>query len=199
MHRSRVHASTPIGARRWAGWGPGPLRRVLVGLPLCLLVLLAPAGPLTARAETFSVSADLPVSLTFANGAATDRVNGTVVDVALPILLGAGITRIRGWSGVNTVDYTALHILFDLPVFFIKVRGGLGIGQARPFFPTSVSRYKNAPIDELYVRGGLELFPGLEAHLGFHSLQGDAEITGPVPGKLDLSATVYTVGLTMGF
>ena len=170
-------------------------------LPAMLLAVAAVmlASPAFVQAQAFNVSADLPVSLTLANGEPTDRVSGLVVDVALPILLGAGTTQVTAWSGANQVVYSTFHGLFDLPIAFIKVRGGLGIGRARPVVPGSSATYESAPIWELYVRGGLELFPGLDVHAGYHSMQGESKITAPVPGTLDVSATLYTVGMTLGF
>lgn len=176
-----------------------PRAALLVCATLAGLALAALAAAPAARAQGLSVSADVPAGLTFANGDATDRVTGFVVDAAFPILLGAGISYFTGWSGVNRVTYGTVHALFDLPIYFIKLRGGLGIGRAWAHISGTGQTYDPAPVDELYVRGGLGLLPGMDVHVGVHSLQGEAEITTPGGGTLDVSATVWTVGMTLGF
>lgn len=167
---------------------------VLAALALAILAA-APA----VHAQGLSVSADIPASHTFANGDTTDRVTGFVVDAAFPILLGAGVSYFTGWSGVNRVTYGTIHALFDLPIYFIKLRGGLGIGRAWAHISGTGQTYDPAPVNELYVRGGLGLLPGMDVHVGFHSLQGEAEITSGGSGTFDVSATVWTVGMTLGF
>lgn len=165
--------------------------------------LLLAASP--AWADTLSLSADVPVSYAFsASNLNTDKASGVIFGVSLPFLVGIGAESYKvtgtdkSTSSKLTSQVTMADLYVDLPVPFVNIRVGGGLGKSDYASPTGTSNYDTAILHQVFVNVGWPFAEVFDVHLGFHNVTGNAKLTGtntnqPVGGKM------YTLGLKVGF
>jgi hypothetical protein len=168
-----------------------------------------------ARADTFSVFADLPVdfSLHLDNGAGTTEnasasgLSGYKVGITLPIFVGLAYESYGGkFNSPNIVgqsfnyDVTMVDLFLNLPLPVLNIAVGLGQGTGKfSNGPANVS-VKDANLSQWFASLGINVAPLVDVHLGYHSFSGKNEVTTP-PGSpgLKVDGTMTSLGVKIGF
>ena len=178
-----------------------------VRIALLALGWLAVVGA-AARAQTLSVSADVPVAYTFSEEGFQDASpSGAMVGLTLPLLLGLGLEgyTVRGSLadplGARqpfTYDVTMLEVFLDLPFPGANLRLGGGVGQGQFALDRAPGAYRAATLTQVFVQAGVPWGGIFDVHMGYHVIQGRAQSAGTA-GTLPLGAAMATAGLKMGF
>lgn len=181
------------------------MRRIapIAGSLLIVALLLAWAGR-PARADTLSVSADVPIAYAFSDPGYTGTAahDGLVVGVSLPILLGLGYEAYQVTGTLAAQDFTydvrMADVFFDLPFPTLNLRLGGGVGVGRFDVAATPGAYDPAKLSQFFLNVGIPFAGLFDAHVGYHIIQGKADIVG-TGNTLPLGATMATVGLKVGF
>jgi hypothetical protein len=183
------------------------MRRTLFAASLLAALLLASVG--AARADTLSVSADVPIVYTFDESQLHDaKASGAIIGVSLPFLVGFGgeSYKVKGKGGTAPtevdIEYKVqmFDVFFDIPFPVANLRLGGGLGKGDFSIPSSpTTQFDKANLTQLFFNVGIPFGGVFDVHVGYHVINGETEETG-VPGStLKVSAKMGTIGLKAGF
>lgn len=179
------------------------MRLLRAGVLACALLLF---GLAPARADTLSLSADVPVVYQFSDSnLKSPSATGALVGLTLPFLVGVGAEtyKVKGQVANLSTDFdykvTMLDLYADLPFpgGNLVVGGGLGKGQFATV-PAS-DDFPDAALKQAYFSVGVPFAGIFDAHVSYHLVRGEADIPNTVGKKVNLDASMATVGLKVGF
>lgn len=159
--------------------------------------LLLSAGSHVATADLFSIHADLPLYFSPADPRwEADSVSGLLLGFSLPGLPGLGLeqyrVKLRSPAGERWEEsISMLDASFTLPVPFVNVVLGVGVGRAR------LEQQKKTLLEDVNLLQGMFSvgwpFGGFfDAHMGVYALRGDQK-------NYALGGQMITLGLRAGF
>lgn len=191
------------------------VRAFRLGALLAVTGLAAALLAQPARADTFSVFADLPVdfSLHLDNGAGTTEnpsasgLSGYKVGITLPIFVGLAYEsygskfnspKIVGQS--FNYDVTMYDLFLNLPLPVINIAVGLGQGTGKFSNGPAGVTVKDADLSQWFASLGFNIMPLVDVHLGYHVFSGKNDVTSPAgsPG-LKVEGTMTSLGVKIGF
>jgi len=179
------------------------MKRTTFAILAALAVLIAPAA---ARADVFSVTADLPVAYSFDDGGSADSVSGFKAGVSLPFLIGFGLENYtvtdKDDSGSEaSVDFTFLDLFVNLPVPFVNIVLGVGAGAVTGDLKDSPAKLENTTATQYFVSLGIPIAAVFDVHVGYHWVQAKADITvdGDKIDQAKLDGNMTSVGIKVGF
>ncbi len=183
------------------------MRTLLKGL---LLVGLSVWAVTPARADTFSVSLDVPVSYTYKDSTLHDaKASGAIVGLSLPFLVGFGFEAytVKAQAGAApATDFEnkvqMLDVFLNLPVPVVNIRLGAGVGTASLSVPSQpTQQFDKGTLTQGYLDVGIPIAVVFDVHLGYHAISGkvkDKTLPGPNP-DVDVGAKMWTLGVKVGF
>jgi len=179
------------------------------GLTLLAIGLLA----LPARADTFSVTGDLPVTMSLAlddgqgNKDTKDAssVAGYKLGLSLPFLIGFGYESYGGKFGSNKAvpasfkyDVTMFDIFLNLPIPFVNIALGGGLGTGKISDVPGVD-FKDASLTQWFASVGIPIATVFDVHVGYHSFSGKNKAdTAGVP-DIKVDGNMVSIGAKFGF
>jgi hypothetical protein len=185
---------------------------------LSAILAIAVAGALAvarpARADTLSVSADLPVAssvtLKSSGGTATTydskSISGVTAGVSFPFLIGLGYEDYsNSFSKSGTkfdYDVTMYDIFLNLPIPVVNIAIGAGMGTGSLSQPSSqqggAHPFKDADLTQWFASLGYPIFPLVDLHVGYHSFSGTNKGKLGAP-DLKVDGSMYSLGVKIGF
>jgi hypothetical protein len=195
------------------GWKALNLSTILA---IALAGALAVARP--ARADTLSVSADLPVSssvtLKSSGGTSTTydskSISGVTLGLSFPFLIGVGYENYSSsFSKTGTkFDYDVMmydiFVNLPIPVVNIAIGAGAGTGKfANVNTPGFSSPFKDADLTQWFASLGYPILPLVDLHIGYHSFSGKNKATSAAAAAgfsdVNVDGSMYSLGVKIGF
>jgi hypothetical protein len=182
------------------------MKQALVAVALGALVALT-----SQSAWAISVQADIPVAAGLtdkAGGVSTTRnassVSGSILGLNVG-LLGIQLENYKETgktAGISSsLEVTMYDLMLNLPIPFIDIGIGAGIGQGKFSGPAFAgSNATTADLTQTIVQLGIPFAILFDVHLGYRMLSGSFK-TGVAPAQVkhDLTGSTTTLGLTFGF
>ena len=175
-----------------------------------LLATLLTIGGAPAWAESLSVLVDIPVVYKFNEESLTSaKPSGIVLGVALPFLIGvaAEIYTVKGavtqTPPNSDFEYkaTLVDVFLNLPFPAGNLKLGAGLGKgALSTTPPKVT-FPDGKLVQVFFSIGVSFAKVFDAHVGYHVIRGETDIPAilGLPGKLNLDASMATIGIKVGF
>ena len=157
-----------------------------------------------SSASAFSVALDVPLIYDFNENGAADEVTGFKLGLGIipfPVLdLGLGYEAYEVTDAQTVGDLmlnvSIVDVFIDIPFPLINIVIGAGVGTAEFEFLT-VS--EEVDVQQFYISLGYPIVPLFDVHFGYHQVNVD-EITDPAfSTPVDVSGTMWSLGLKVGF
>lgn len=188
-------------------------RRTVAGLAVTVAALGLLAQ--TARADTLSVFADLPVAMDLkldnqkgqTDSMSASGLSGYVVGLTLPIFVGLAYESYGSkFNSSNVIggsfryDVTMYDLFLNLPLPVVNIAAGLGTGTGSVSSPPAGVSVKDATLTQWFASLGIPVLPLVDVHLAYHSFSGTNAISTPA-GQPDLktNGTMWSLGVKVGF
>jgi len=150
----------------------------------------------------FNVSAGVPLSNAYTDTAnvESDGVSGVLLHASLPMLPGLGLenyeTKLVDTTGRTgaVVKTTMYDLFFTLPIPFVNLTGGVGVGSLDASCALTCTAEKGAAA-QWYLQAGLSILV-FDIHARMHTITGKAKFNGV---EQDLASSLLSVGVSAGF
>lgn len=175
-----------------------------------------------ARADVFSVTADVPVSLALKldNTTVGNSVSGYAVGVSLPFLIGFGVEGYKAtmskkdFGAKGDLNFNLVDVFVNLPIPVVNIALGLGAGTATfdpdkfsvsdPVLGNGTLKFGSAPLTQYFASVGIPIAKVFDVHVGYHVLSGKFDEKGSFASgnskvSADLKANMLSVGAKIGF
>ena len=154
-----------------------------------------------------SASADIPLKYSFkdSSGISETPVSGLLLKLSLPIFFGLGLenytVKPKDSLGGEIGNYkvTMYDIYFDLPLPIVNVSVGAGIGKGDLTPPVGGKTHDPAVLSQYFLSVGIPFFVVMDGHVGMYNTKGKLKSKGGGVPDYDVSATMYTLGVRVGF
>jgi hypothetical protein len=182
------------------------MKKAWVAMGAGMALLLAQG---VARADVFSVTADIPMQLTlkFDGDKVGNSVSGYIVGVSLPFLVGFGYENYTASLDKKDVpvktDYKVqfFDVFLNLPIPVVNIVLGAGLGTAQ-FDPDDLlgpgTKIKDANLTQYLVSVGIPIAVLFDVHLGYRTFSGTHD-TKPGSGSFDTKGQLISLGAKVGF
>ena len=172
-----------------------------------------------AWADIISISADVPIAFEFDDGGSADSVSGYKIGLALPgIIVGIGyedylVTQKNSGADDTEINFKIIDIFLNLPLPIVNIALGYGAGSASINDVTGTNTtdgdfeftFSDATITQYFISLGIPFGLLFDIHVGYHVLDGESDVklvtdnSGTSKDKVDLSATMTSLGIKFGF